>query len=137
MDVFAGGKIHHGVGPPLRRPTHLLDLLFNRRGYGTVADVRVDLDQEVAADRHRLDFRVIDVGGNYGSPASHFLAHEFGRYIWRDTRAAAFASMLMIEPATIAGRSVKRRLPSQIFANGHEFHFGRDNASTGVMHLSD
>ncbi len=56
MNVFAGGKIHHGVGAPLCRPTHLFDFFLNRRRDGAVADVGVDLYQEIAADDHRLAF---------------------------------------------------------------------------------
>ena len=42
-----------------------------------VADIGVDLHEEIAADDHRLAFRVIDVGGDDGAPARHFVAHEF------------------------------------------------------------
>src|SRR6185503_19505684 len=53
VDVLAGGKIHHGVGAPADRPGHLVDLLADRRADRGVADVAVDLHQEVAADDHR------------------------------------------------------------------------------------
>ena len=79
VNVFAGGKIHHGVGAPFGGPTHLLDFFLDRRRHGAVADVGVDLHQEIAADDHRLGFRVIDVRGNDGAAARDFVAHEFGR----------------------------------------------------------
>src|SRR5499426_3418016 len=109
MNVFARGEIHHRVGPPFRRPAHLLYLLFNRRRDGAVADVGVDLDQEVAADGHRFALRVIDVGGNDGAPASDLLTDEFRRDVWRDARAEAFAPVLMIEAIAVAvGQDPKR-----------------------------
>ena len=76
VDVLAGRQIHHRVGAPQRRPPQLLDFLLDRRGDDGVADVGVDLHQEVAADDHRLELRVIDVGGNDGAAARHFVAHE-------------------------------------------------------------
>ena len=42
VDVFSGGKIHHGIGAPLRGPAHLLDFLINARCHGAVADICVD-----------------------------------------------------------------------------------------------
>ena len=41
-----------------------------RGGDGRVADVGVDLDQEVAADDHRLELRVVDVGRDDGPRAT-------------------------------------------------------------------
>src|SRR4029078_3977289 len=50
----------------------------SRVGSGACADVGVDLDQEVAADRHRLGFGVVDVVGDNGAAASDLVADEFG-----------------------------------------------------------
>ena len=61
VDVGAGGQIHHRVGAPLGGPAHLLHFLLDGGGDGGVADVGVDFDQEIAADDHRLQFRVVDV----------------------------------------------------------------------------
>ena len=77
MNVFAGGKIHHGVGAPFRCPTHLLDFFFDRRRHRAVADVGVDFHQEIAADDHRLGLGVIDVGGNDRSATGDFVPNEF------------------------------------------------------------
>src|SRR5262249_61676669 len=42
----------------------------------------------------------------------------------------------MIEAIAFAvTRSFKRGLPAQVFPNGDEFHFRRDDASPGVVHL--
>ena len=78
VDVLAGRQIHHRVGAPQRRPAQLLDFLVDRRRDDGVADVGVDLHQEVAADDHRLELGVIDVGGNDGAAARHFVANEIG-----------------------------------------------------------
>ena len=39
---------------------------------GAVADVGVDFHQEIAADDHRLEFGMIDVGRNDGAAAGDF-----------------------------------------------------------------
>src|SRR5207249_7570 len=80
VNVFAGTQIHHGVGAPFRGPTHLLDFFLDRRRDGAVADVRVDFDQEIAADDHRLAFRMIDVVRDNGAPARDFGPDEFRGY---------------------------------------------------------
>jgi len=72
VDVAAGGKIHHGVGAPSDRPHHLVDLFLHRRCHRGVADIGVDLGQEVAADDHRLEFAMVDVGRNDGAAARDF-----------------------------------------------------------------
>ena len=83
VDVFAGGKIHHGVGAPFRGPTHLLDFFLDRRRDGAVADVGVDLDEEIAADDHRLGFGMIDVRRDDGAAARDFVPDEFRRdFFW-------------------------------------------------------
>ncbi len=79
VDVLARREVHHRVGAPERRPAELVDFLLDRRGDGGVADVGVDLHQEVAADDHRLQFGVIDVGRDDGAAARDLVAHEFGR----------------------------------------------------------
>jgi hypothetical protein len=79
VDVLAGGQVHHGIGAPERRPAQLVDFLGDRRRHGGVADVGVDLHEEVAADDHRLELEVIDVRGNDGATSGHFIPHEIGR----------------------------------------------------------
>ena len=78
VDVLPGREVHHRVGAPQRRPAQLVDLLFDRGGDGGVADVRVDLHREIAADDHRLELGVIDVCRDDRAAARHFAAHELG-----------------------------------------------------------
>ncbi len=92
VDVAAGGEIHHRVGAPADRPHHFLDFLLDRGGDGRVADIGVDLHQEVAADDHRLEFGVVDVRRDDGAPARNFTAHEFGR----DERGHRAAELLAV-----------------------------------------
>src|SRR4051794_30685129 len=83
VDVFPGGKVHHGVGAPLGGPAHLLDFFFNAGGDGAVADVGVDFDEEIAADDHRLELGMVDVGGDYCSPPRNLTTHELWGYFAR------------------------------------------------------
>ncbi len=76
VDVLARREIHDGVGAPVRRPRHLLDLFVDRRRDGRVADVRVDLDEEVAADDHRLALGMVDVRGKDRAAARDLVANE-------------------------------------------------------------
>ena len=94
VNIFAGGKIHHRVGAPFCRPTHLLDFFLDRRRHGAVADVGVDFYQEIAADDHRLGFRVIDVRRDDGAAARDFLPHEFRSDLARDVCVERFTGML-------------------------------------------
>ena len=77
VDVFARGQIHHGVGPPLGGPPHLLDLFLDAGSHRAVADVGINLHQEIPADDHRLIFRVIDVRRDNGPAGGDFTADEF------------------------------------------------------------
>jgi hypothetical protein len=90
-----------------------------------IADIGVDLDQEIAPDRHRLAFGVVDVRRDDRPAPRHFVADEFGGDIIGDRRAKAFAV------AHIFGEA----LAAQIFALGDIFHFRRDDAAPGIMHL--
>ena len=97
VNVFAGGKIHHGVGAPFRCPTHLLDFFFDRRRHRAVADVGVDFHQEIAADDHRLGLGVIDVGGNDRSATGDFVPDVLRCYFIRDTGPKPFSIVLISE----------------------------------------
>ena len=94
VDVAAGGEIHHGVGAPAGGPHQLLHFLFDAGSDRRVADVGVDLHQEVAADDHGLRFRVVDVAGDDGTPGGHLIAHELGRDVLRQSGAKALTRML-------------------------------------------
>src|SRR5690606_31735019 len=94
VDVGACGEIHDRVGAPADRPDHFLDFFFDRTGDGGIANVGVDLHQEVAADDHRLDFGVVDVGRDDGAAPGNFFADKFGRDGLRQPGAPIFAGML-------------------------------------------
>ena len=83
VDVLAGGEVHDGVRAPLGGPAHLLDFLLDARRDGAVADVGVDLHEEVAPDDHRLGFGVIDVARDDGAAGGDFAADELGRDLAR------------------------------------------------------
>ena len=77
VNVTAGGEVHDRVGAPADRPDQLLHFLGGAGGDGRVADIGVDLHQEVAADDDRLQFRMVDVGGDDGAAARDLVADEF------------------------------------------------------------
>src|SRR5690606_29673988 len=92
VDVFARGEVHEGVAAPLDGPTHFLDLLVDGGGDGGVADVGVDFNQEVAADDHRLELGVVDVGGDDGAAAGDFGADKLGGDLLGDGGAEGLAA---------------------------------------------
>ena len=112
---------------------HLLDLLVDRRGDRRVADVGVDLHQEVAADDHRLDLRVVDVGRDDRAAARHLVAHELGRDDLRQI-AAPNALARVLPPQQLRQRCAgsSRAL---VLADRDELHLRRDDALARVVHL--
>ena len=84
VDVLAGGEIHDSVRAPLGGPAHFFDLFLDAGGDGAVADVGVDLDEEVPADDHRLELGVIDVRGDDGAAGGHFIADKLRRDFFGD-----------------------------------------------------
>ena len=130
VNVLAGRQIHHRVRAPADRPRHLLDFFADRRRDRGVADVGVDLHQEIAADDHRLGFRMIDVGRNDRAAARDFVADELGRDPLRQLRAERLARMLAQH---------RRRLPVEplVLADRDELHLRSHDATTRVMHLRD
>ena len=130
-DVAAGREHHDRVGAPADRPRHLLDFLGDTGAHRRIADVGVDLDQKIAADRHRLEFEVIDVGGNDRSPSRYFLAHEFRRDEFGDGCAEAFAI-----GETISSR-FHRLLARQVLAMGDIDHFFGDDPGAREFELGD
>ncbi|MNS74675.1 hypothetical protein D3C72_1081580 [compost metagenome] len=136
VDVLAGGQVHDGVGAPADRPHHLFHFLGQRRGHRRVAQVAVDLDAEIATDRHRLQLGVVDVGGNDGAARGDFLAHEFRRDVFRTQRQAGaqrIAGMLAQQRLVVG--LVVQRLQVQRFAQRHVLHFRRDDALARIVHL--
>ncbi len=131
VDVLARAQVHHGVAAPADRPHQLLHFLGNAGGNGAVADVRVDLGEEVAADDHRLELGVVDVGRDDGAAARHFVAHEFRRDELLDVGAEGFAGVLPEQVRLGDG------LDALVLADGDVFHLGRDDAAARVVHLGD
>ena len=133
--MFLPVEIHHVVGAPADGPHQLFHLFFNARRDGRVADVGVDLDQEVAANRHRLHLGVVDVGGDDGPAPGHFVAHEFGGDDARDARAHRVAHQALLAACVL--HVLLHPLALAVFTDGHVFHLGRDDAFLGVVHLRD
>ena len=131
VDVLAGGEIHHRVAAPADRPDHLLDFLGNRTRQGRVADVGVDLHEEVAADDHRLGFGMIDVVRDDGASTSDFIADEFRRDQFRQRCAKGFARMLAQQVLFADAFEIL------VFTDRDVFHLRGDDALARVMHLRD
>jgi len=127
MDVAPGRQVHHGVRAPADRPDHLVHFARHVRSDGGIADVGVDLDQEVAPDGHRFAFRVVDVAGDDRAAARHFLTHPFAGDIVRDAGA----------PVLPVADQIAHHFAAQVLSRGDIFHFGRDDAAPGIMHLAD
>ena len=83
VDVLAGREVHDRVGAPADRPGHLVHFLGDARGHRRVADVGVDLGEEVAADDHRLALGMVHVRRDDRAAARHLVAHELGRDLGR------------------------------------------------------
>ena len=160
VDVLAGGQIHDGVRAPLGRPTHFLNFLFDARRDGAVADVGIDLHEEVAANDHRLKFRMIDVRRNDGAAGGDFGADKFRRDFFRNAlRKASENGWRNIRRTTdcLAGELPACCLPrslrllslaqfrnpqfairnSHVLADGDEFHLRRDDALLRIPQLRD
>ena len=127
VDVAPGGEVHHVVGAPADGEGHLLHLLRHGGGDGGVADVGVDLDQEVAPDGHRLQLAVVDVGGDDGAAAGHFGEDKLRRHELGDFGAEVFA----------VADGVEDGFAAEVLADGHELHLRRDDPAPGVVELSD
>jgi len=135
VDMLAGGQVHHGIAAPVGGPDHLLHFLGDAGADGAVADVGIDLHQEVAADDHRLQFGVVDVGRDDGAATGHFAAHEFGGDQAGDVGAEGFAAVAL----EIAGLAVAvlQLFQAGVFTDGDVFHLRGDDAAPGVVHLAD
>ena len=84
MDVLAGAQIHYRVGAPFGGPTHFFHFFLNRGRHSAVANVSIDLYQEIAADDHRLGLGMIDICRNDGAAARDFLPNKFWSDLARD-----------------------------------------------------
>src|ERR1051326_6062567 len=157
VNIFSRAEIHYRVGAPLGRPTHFLDFFVDCRCHGAVADVCIDLYQEIAANDHRLGFRVIYVRRNNGAAARDLGSHKFwSDWIadcrlpianWFRTRMPKTKIVAAVAGGVHAGfaRAVRSAgvngsgcsLATEILANRDEFHLGRDDSLTRVPELRD
>src|SRR5579859_4725003 len=80
--VAAGGEIHHRVGAVVDCGVEFLELLIDLGGDGGVADVGVDLAEAGHADRHGLEFGMIDIGGDDHAATGDFIADKLGRELF-------------------------------------------------------
>ncbi len=107
-----------------------------------VADVGVDLHQEIAADDHRLRFRVVDVVGDDGATARDFVAHELGRDLVLQIRTKILPGVLAVHQRGELGahragllQRFQIRGAVVVLADGDELHLRRDDALACVVHL--
>ncbi len=129
MNIAAGGEVHHRIGAPTGRPDQLFDLFFDRGADGRVADIGVDLHQEIAADNHRLRFWMINVGGDNRAAGCHLLAYKLRRNVFRQVRAEAVARVLL------AQYFATNALATHIFPQGDELHLRRHDPLTRIVKL--
>lgn len=101
VDVATRRQVHDVVGAPAGGPDQLVHLVVDAGQDRRVADVSIDLHQEVPADDHRLDLGVIDIVRDDGAAAGDLLADELGRHEVGDGGAEGFA---------VADRGVSRDL---------------------------
>ena len=131
VNVAASGKIHDRIGAPTDRPNHLLDFLLHRGGDRRIADVRVDLGEEVTSNDHRLQFGVIDVGRNDRASARDFRAHEFRRDEW------GHASVEALAVGERCLRPFEHLLAAEILAFGDIDHLLGEDAGARPFQLRD
>src|SRR3546814_21180526 len=98
--------LHDGVGAPADRPDHLVDLGRDVAGDRAVADIGVNLDEEITADRHRLALGVVDVAGDDRAAPRNLVADKLRSDIIGAAGAPAFPSAL------IFGNAVRKRVGS-------------------------
>src|SRR5260370_41834499 len=94
-----------------------------------MADVGVDLGEEIGADEHRLELAMIDVRGNDGAPARDFLAHE----LRRDERRNVSAETLAVGERIF--RALEHALAPEVLALGDVDHLLGDYAGARPFEL--
>ena len=125
VDVAARRQVHDRVTAPTDGPDHLVDLIGHRGKHGGVSDIGVDLDQEIAADDHRLQFAVVDIGRDDGPPACDFLTDKFWGDVVGDRGPEIFA----------VADDLGQLFAAHVLADGDIFHLGGDDPSAGIGHL--
>ncbi len=115
MNIVACREVHQCVTSPVAAPHGFADLLLDSRREGRIADVGVELDEEVAADNHGFGFGMVYVGGQHGATCGHLLTHKLGGYVGLDSESFGIA----------------------VLADGDIFHLGGDDTLTGKCHLGN
>ena len=133
MNIFAGRKVHQGIATPASRPGHLLDFFFDRGSHCRVTDISIDLDQEITANNHWLEFRVIDITGNNGATTRDLITHKLRRDLFRQIGSKGLA--LMLDQELLIGRVLAQFIETHGLADRDVFHLGRNNALARIVHL--
>ncbi len=138
MNVFPSREVHHGISAPAYRPDHFLDFFFDGRGDRGVANVRVDLNEEVPANDHRLTFRMIHVRGNNRAATGHFVADELGRDDVGNAGAPGLTGVLSHAAAlAVALSAFTSHLTRLVFTDGDKFHLWSHDPFARVVDLGD
>ena len=95
-----------------RQKSSLVNFFLNARRHGGVANIGVDLHQEVRTDDHRLGLGMVDIGRNDGTALGDLLADKLGGDKRLDTTLLAV----------------------HVFADGDILHLLRDDAFAGAVH---
>src|SRR5690606_39958862 len=92
-----------------------------------VADVGVDLGEEGAADDHRLERGMVDVGGEDGAAARNLVTDEFRGHELRYCGAEAVAVGERL------GGGFRRLPAAEVLALGDVDHLLGDDAGAGAL----
>ena len=86
VDVSARAEIHDGIRSVADRLVEFAFFGLRAAGGGGVADIGVDLGQQLASDAHRDEVFVVDVGGDDNASVRNTLPDEFDRteFFFRD-----------------------------------------------------
>ena len=75
-NTATAAEIHYRVGAEVDGGVQLLEFFVDIGRNRGIADVGVDLAARSYTDRHRLELRMIDVGGDDHAPGGDFIAHQ-------------------------------------------------------------
>jgi len=124
VNVLAGRRSITVSRPSGSAPGHLLDFFLDAGPERRVCDIGVDLHQEIAADDHRLGFRMVYVAGMMARP----------RATSSRTNSGVINSEHGAEGRPDAGASITSESWSAalVLADGDELHLGRDYAAARI-----
>jgi hypothetical protein len=128
VDVTPSGEIHHGVGTPAGSPYGLLHLLSDATGDGRVADIGIDLAEEVAPDDHGFELGVVDVGWDDGAPSGDLFTDKFWGHVWGD---------LCTQRVTCHGVALLGLVDELVLTYRHVLHLLGDDTLAGIVALGD